>query len=150
MYNQDNKMYAALRRFDWEAVTAFLDAGTAKTLRHLLTDINRSGCLIRFHEIPAEEEHLREQFIEQIKEFTSRIGGPSAATALNHILRQAELTELALAEIDATFSSDEFSEKWPATQAWAILTHSGASLISLSSPWNDSFVNEIGSATLLQ
>jgi hypothetical protein len=48
MYNQE-KMNMALRAFDWPAVLSLLPTQTLESLRELLGDVSRRGCLIRVH-----------------------------------------------------------------------------------------------------
>src|SRR5712671_5587798 len=118
MYNQ-KKMYAAMRNFKWADVVAMLTERTRETLKCVLADVNRSGCLIRLHAISALKDACREQFVHSLRQFATDIGGASAAAAVDYILTQVELTELALAEIEGSFDSDPFAHQRPETQAWA-------------------------------
>lgn len=138
MYNQE-KMQTAMRRFDWNGVSALLHERTDEILTRFLTDINRSACLIRLHDISVEENQLRAQFIDHLKQFTSEGGGASATVALDHILEQVELTELALAEIDSTFRSDDFAKHPPATQAWAILSWASREIVEIYAQLDSAF-----------
>jgi len=120
MYNEE-MMNKALRAFDWESVLALLPEQTVESLRKLLGDVQRSGCLIRLYRLTSGQERLRAKMIESLRSFTEKLGGPSATKALEFLLQQVQITELALAEIEHTLDQDSYSALGPDHQAWSTL-----------------------------
>jgi hypothetical protein len=120
MYNEE-KMNKALRTFDWPAVVTLLPEQTLESLRKLLSDVSRSGCLIRMYPLCAEQDELRTKMIEDIKSLCAQFGGPKATRYFEFLLRQVEIVELALAEIDSTFDQDDYAALTAEQQAWSVL-----------------------------
>jgi hypothetical protein len=120
MYNEE-KMNRVLRAFDWAAVLAMLSDQSLDSLRKLLSSVWQSGCLIRLHSFSAEEDKRRSKMIDELKSFSTRIGGAQATKYIEFIVHQVEITELALAEIEGTLNEDEYSALLPSQQAWSAL-----------------------------
>lgn len=114
-------MKKALERFDWAAVLVHLPDHGEESLKKLLTDITRTGVLIRVF-LPSESiEKRRAQFIEELTKFVGGTGVDGADRYLKHHLLQVEITEAALRVIDTTLSSDAFSSFSESHQAWSVL-----------------------------
>lgn len=67
-------MKKALEKFDWAAVLAHLPDNGEESLKKLLTDITRTGVLIRVFSLSKSIEKRRAQFIEELTMFVSGIG----------------------------------------------------------------------------
>src|SRR4051812_3471361 len=98
MYNEE-KMNKALRAFDWPAVLNLLPDQTMESLRKLLTDVSRSGCLIRMYPLSAEQDELRTKMIDELKTLSTKVGGDRARKYVEFLCHQIDVTELALGEI---------------------------------------------------
>jgi len=114
-------MKKALEKFDWAAVLAHLPDNGEESLKKLLTDITRTGVLIRVFSLSESKEKRRAQFIEELKVFVSGAGVEAADKYLKYLLLQVEITEAALRVIDMTLSSDAFSSFSESHQAWSVL-----------------------------
>jgi hypothetical protein len=121
VYNQE-QMNKALRAFEWKAVLELLPDYSSGALQDLLSDVSRSGCLIRVYALPLERDELRLEMIEQIRLLCLEIGGSSWLEFFGSMLNQVEITELALAEIDGSLNQDDYTTLSPADQAWSLLT----------------------------
>jgi len=130
MYNEE-KMNRALRAFDWAVALATLPDQTLDSLRKLLSDVSRSGCLIRLHSLSPEEEVRRSKMIDELNALSARVGGTHATRAMQFILHQVEITELALAEIEGTLNEDDYSALVPSQQAWSALKWAAGEMLDV-------------------
>jgi hypothetical protein len=135
MYNEE-LMKKALRAFDWSAVMALLPEQTVDSLRELLSDVSRGGCLIRLHTISTQDEKLRAQLIEELRQLCSKIGGADGSGYFEYLLNQIEIVELALAEIDTTLDDDDFSSLSPELQVWSVISWTAREMLDVQSSWN--------------
>jgi hypothetical protein len=104
---------------------------TLDSLRKLLSDVSRSGCLIRLHTLSPKEEARGSKTIDELKALTARIGGTQGTKCIEFILQQVEITELALAEIEATLNDDDYSALEPSQQAWSALKWAGREMLDV-------------------
>lgn len=130
MYNEE-KMKKALRAFDWGSVVALLQEQTVDSLRELLSDASRSGCLIRLHKISPQDEELRSQFIKELRQLCATIGSNEGADYFEFLLRQVNIVELALAEIETTLEQDEFSSLAPDIQVWSAVSWTAREMLDV-------------------
>ena len=120
MYNEE-QMNKALRAFDWATVISLLPEQTLESLRELLGDVSRSGCLIRLYSLSSEQDELRANMIDELKVLSTRLGGTRGAKYVEFLLQQVEITELALAEIEDSLQADPYTIQSPDQQAWSAL-----------------------------
>jgi len=120
MYNEE-KMNKALRAFDWANVISLLPEQTLESLRELLGDISRSGCLIRLYPLSSEQDELRANMIDKLKVLSAQLGGTKGTKYVEFLLQQVEITELALAEIESSLKEDPYTTQPPDQQAWSAL-----------------------------
>lgn len=130
MYNEE-KMNRALRAFDWVSVLALLPQQTLESLRRLLSDVSRSGCLIRLHPLTPEQDQLRTTMIDELKILSGRLGGTQATKWVEFLLHQVEITELALSEIETTLNEDDYSALLPDQQAWSALRWAAGEMLDV-------------------
>jgi hypothetical protein len=130
MYNEE-KMNKALRAFEWDFAVALLPEQTVESLRELLGSVSRSGCLIRLHKISSEDEELRAHFIEELRHLCATIGSNEGADYCEFLLRQVDIVELALAEIETTLDLDEFSSLPPDVQVWSAISWTAREMLDV-------------------
>jgi hypothetical protein len=120
MYNEE-KMYKALRTFDWPTIVTLLPEQNLESLRKLVSGVSRSGCLIRLYQLGAEQDELRAKMIVDLKALCAKLGGSNATSYFEFLLRQVEIVELALAEIDIAFDEEDYAALPAEQQAWSVL-----------------------------
>jgi len=130
MYNVE-KMNKALRAFDWPAVLALLPEQRIESLRELLSDVSRSGCLIRFFVLREEQNERRAKMIEELKGLSAQLGGTQATRHLDFLLQQVKITELALTEIDTTVDKDDYTALPVGQQAWSALVWAAREMLEV-------------------
>ena len=106
-----------MEKFDWAAVLAHLPNHGEESLKKLLTDITRTGVLIRVYSLSELIEKRRAQFIDELTMFVSGTGIEGAEKYLKYLLLQVKITEAALRVVDSTLTSDAFSSLSESHQA---------------------------------
>jgi hypothetical protein len=76
-------MNKALRTRDWPAVVALLPEQTLKSLRELLSDVSRSGCLIRLYSLSSEQNELRGSMDDKLKVLSAQLGSSRGGNTLS-------------------------------------------------------------------
>ncbi len=130
MYNEE-KMNKALRAFDWAAVMSLLPDQTLESLRKLLGNVSRSGCLIRLYSLSTQQDELRAQMIDKLKVLSAQLGGTHETKYVELLLHQVEITELALAEIESSLKEDDFTAQSLEQQAWSALTWAAREMLDV-------------------
>jgi hypothetical protein len=80
---------------------ALLPEQTLESLRELLSEVSRSGCLIRLYALSAEQDQRRAKMIEELKALSAQLGGTQATKYLEFLLQQVEITEGRLPRLTA-------------------------------------------------
>ena len=124
-------MNKALRSFDWPAVVALLPEQTRESLRELLSDVSRSGCLIRLYLFSAEQNKLRSNMIAELKVLSAQLGGAKATRYLEFLLDQVEITEMALSTIGSTVNEDAYAALLPGQQAWSAVMWAAREMLNV-------------------
>ena len=129
MYDRE-KMNKALRVFDQSTVLSLLPDESSDTVRELLGDISRSGCLIRLYALTPEQEEHRAQMINWLNALTKKRAKESGY--VKFLLDEvARITELTLAEIESSLKDDLFSTLPIDQQAWSALEWAGREMLSV-------------------
>ena len=120
-----------LRAFNWSAVLELLPDRSVEALRELLSDVSRSGCLIRLYALSPERDKLRTQMIGHLRELCFEIGNSPWTEFFDTMINQVEITELALAEIESSLDEDEYSALDTADQAWSLLAWAASEMLDV-------------------
>lgn len=130
MYKEDD-MNKALRAFDWSAPQALLQGNSIEDLRKLVSDVSRSGCLLRLYKLSAQNTEARKEMIEHIRTLCSNPQTSEAAQHFEFVLQQVDITEMALSGIDDTFQQDEYAQLNSADQAWALIVWAASEMLDV-------------------
>jgi hypothetical protein len=148
MYNEE-KMNKALRAFDWPAVLNLLPDQTMESLRKLLTDVSRSGCLIRMYPLSAEQDELRTKMIDEFKTLSTKLGGDRARKYVEFLCHQIDVTELALGEIGHSLDEDAYSRLSPELQAWSALIWASREMLDVHRQVQENLDNQRRGQTVM-